>query len=229
MIIAIDGPAASGKGTLARRLAQKLMLAYLDTGKIYRAVAWLVDKNGVNSSSVDEVLSVLNRFELKLLEEPELNRHDIGVLASKISVYPQVRETLLSLQQNFANNPSRYSSDKVEGAVLDGRDIGTVVCPDADFKFFVTAHVDVRAKRRHKELQERGFDIIYEDVLDDLKSRDERDTNRSIAPLKPAKDAIVIDSTDKNLDDVLDETLAIIKKKFLETEQRFEMSKTASL
>jgi cytidylate kinase len=212
MIIAIDGPAAAGKGTLARRIAEAFGFAYLDTGSLYRAVGLMVletDKNPENESEATEVAKSLTTDIFKNLSvNPELRSEGVGIAASKVSAISGVRAALLDFQREFAKNPPNiYVNDgeiPAKGAVLDGRDIGTVICPDADIKLFVTASAEKRAERRYKELQEKEKNVIYERVLQDIKDRDERDSNRAVAPLVPADDAIIVDTSDMNADEVFD-------------------------
>lgn len=191
LTIAIDGPAGAGKGTLARHLAQHYNLAYLDTGLLYRALALKVLKNHTPPDNVNEIESIAHTITLKNLEDTQLRHDDVAEIASKVSAHLPVRKALLALQRNFARNPPQGFN----GVVLDGRDIGTVVCPEADVKIYVTAQVEIRAKRRLKELQERGIKSIYSAVLQDMMNRDMRDSKRVEAPLKPALDAYVIDTT----------------------------------
>lgn len=187
MIIAIDGPAASGKGTLARRIARELGYAHLDTGKLYRAVGMAVMRRGGDPTNVGDAESAARTLDPNGLDDPELTGDEAAQAASKVSAIPTVRAALLAFQRAFAARPP--------GAVLDGRDIGTVVCPDADIKFYVIASDEIRAQRRHKELLDRGKASIYARVLQDLKERDARDSARSVAPMKPAEDAVVLDTT----------------------------------
>ena len=184
-IIAIDGTFSSGKGTLGKALAAHYGLPYLDTGKLYRAVAKAVlDMDGDVDSS-DDGMRAAQALDLKTLDNPILKSGPIGAAASKVSVHPQVRQALLNMQRDFAG----------KGGILDGRDIGTVICPDADVKLYVTASAEARAARRHKELQGYGEDISYETVLAQLHERDNRDMNRSTAPLRPADDAHLLDTS----------------------------------
>ena len=197
MIIAIDGPAAAGKGTLTRKLAKYYNLALLDTGLIYRAVGLKAVLNG------DPSVSEIAIQAAKSLDLADLKIHGIrGELAAKsaslVAAIPAVRDVLLEFQREFAHNPP----DGKLGSILDGRDIGTVVCPDAKFKLFITASLEVRTDRRYKELQERGEEAIRSAVLDDIKTRDERDIARALSPLKPAGDAKIIDSSDFNASEV---------------------------
>lgn len=187
MIIAIDGPAASGKGTLARRIAARFGYAHLDTGKLYRAVGLTVLRAGADPSNAVAALAAARALDLDRLDDPALAGDDAAQAASKVAAIPEVRSALLDAQRKFSHTPP--------GAVLDGRDIGTVVCPAADIKLFVTADLEVRADRRHKELLNRGEDSIYARVLQDLIERDARDSGRSVAPLVPAADAVVLDTS----------------------------------
>ena len=192
MIVAIDGPSASGKGTLSKRLAAHLGFAHLDTGKIYRAVGMMVVRGGGDPADESVALQAAKSLEPAILADPELGGDTAAVAASKVAAITSVRHVLLQFQRDFAAMPP----DGLKGAVLDGRDIGTVVCPEAEVKLYVTASADIRAERRHKELLERGESSIYARVLQDMKERDERDTNRSVAPLKPAEDAFILDTSD---------------------------------
>ena len=201
-IIAVDGPAASGKGTLARRLAEHFGFHWLDTGLLYRAVAWRVP-----DGDPQQAIAVARAFDAAWLAEPELRGEVIGRRASQVSVLPEVRAALLAYQQGFA----RLSP----GAVLDGRDVGTVVCPDADAKLFVTASVEVRAARRLKELREAGTQTIYAAVLQDLIERDRRDTQRAAAPLTRAADAVLLDTSGYDADQAFAAALALIEPQII--------------
>lgn len=204
MVIAIDGPAASGKGTVAKMVAKYFGMDYLDTGSIYRAVGYKLISEGISPEDKDAAVMVAKNITPDDIANPHLYDEGIGSAASIVSAIPEVRDALFNFQKNFAKSPN--------GAVLDGRDIGTVICPDADFKFFITANIETRAKRRFKQLQNQQNSIIYESVLDDLKRRDERDSQRSIAPLKKADDAIFIDTTDMNADEVFKKVLSLIER-----------------
>jgi cytidylate kinase len=191
MIIAIDGPAASGKGTLARRLAAHFKLAHLDTGGLYRAVALHALESGGDPADPMVATAAARRVQAADLANPRLREEHVAQAASVVAAIPAVREALLAFQRAFARHPPGGAP----GAVLDGRDIGTVICPDADAKLFVTASVDARADRRLKELRESGENAIYDRVLQDMKDRDARDSQRRTAPLVPADDALVLDTT----------------------------------
>ena len=188
MIIAIDGPAASGKGTLARRLAAHFGLPHLDTGLLYRGVARALLEAGRSLDDPAAAERVARAYDLQNLDEARLRGHEMGEAASVVSAFPAVREALLHLQRRFAGRD--------RGAVLDGRDIGTVVCPTADIKLFVTASAEVRAERRHRELLAKGESGGYEAVLADIRRRDARDSSRAAAPLHPAADAALLDTTE---------------------------------
>lgn len=210
LVIAIDGPAAAGKGTLARRLANELGLAYLDTGSIYRAVGVSVLKAGqdpADPAAAAAAAQALTPDSLSLLQQdPLLRSEDGGKAASLVAAQPAVRQALLDFQRAFASTPPGGA----RGAVLDGRDIGTVVCPDARVKLFVTASVEERARRRVKELRERGETVIESVVLQDMKDRDERDQARAVAPLRPADDALVLDTSALDADAAFAAVLAHI-------------------
>jgi cytidylate kinase len=196
VIVAIDGPAAAGKGTLARRLARHFGLAYLDTGLIYRAVGMGVIRQGGDPDDADTAERVAKALTPEDLEALDLRSDAAADAASRVSAIPGVRARLLAFQRDFAKNPPKGA----KGAVLDGRDIGTVVCPDADVKLFVTARVEVRADRRFKELRERGLEAIHGRVLADMKARDARDSERAVSPLEPATDAFQLDTSDLDAD-----------------------------
>jgi len=192
IIVAVDGPAAAGKGTLARRLAQAFDLAYLDTGGLYRAVAAKVLAAGGDVRDTGATRAAAESLTSADLERLDLRAEGVGAAASEVSAQPAVREALLAFQRDFARNPPAGKS----GAVLDGRDIGTVVCPDACAKLFVTASLAERARRRHEELRARGEGRIYAEVLRDMEARDARDAARDVAPLTTAPDAVRLDTSD---------------------------------
>ncbi len=191
-IIAIDGPAASGKGTLARNLAAHYGFHHLDTGLTYRAVAKALIDQSLPLDNEAIAARAAQELDLKGLDRTVLSAHDIGEAASKVAVMPEVRRALVEAQRKFAEN--------LPGTVLDGRDIGTVVCPDAPVKLYITASAEVRAERRFNEMRAKNADADYNEVLDDLKRRDERDMNRSASPLKPASDAHLIDTSKMDIE-----------------------------
>ena len=217
MIIAIDGTSAAGKGTLAKRLQDFFDFAYLDTGALYRAVGKKVldsksnPEDAVIATKIAESLSP--EVMLSLQKDPSIRTEVCGAAASKVSAIPSVRQALFDFQRNFALHPVFEDGTPAKGAILDGRDIGTVVCPDAKIKLFLIASAEIRAKRRLKELQEKGICAIFEDVLADVKKRDERDSNRAIAPLKPADDAFILDTSDLTIDSVFEQVIDFIKSK----------------
>jgi 3-phosphoshikimate 1-carboxyvinyltransferase len=202
MVIAIDGSAASGKGSLARRLANHFNLDYLDTGSLYRAVGMRVIYANQQPTDVAAAIAASRAINAQDLANPKLRGERIGKAASIVSAMPEVRDVLLDYQRNVAASE--------QGAVLDGRDIGTVICPDADYKFFITASLEARAKRRHKELQDYGITVDYQSVYDDLIERDERDAKRSVAPMVAAADAVTIDTSDMTMNEVFEKALAVI-------------------
>jgi cytidylate kinase len=204
MIIAVDGPTASGKGTLAKALAAHFGLPFLDTGMLYRAVGRQVQLNQGNPDDPADALAGCG-FADSLLNDPILRTEEIGGLASRVSIHPRVRAALHSLQVDFANQPS--------GALLDGRDIGTVIAPHADVKLFVTAPAEVRARRRHDEMQHHGMHVIFADILADIRLRDERDMGRADAPLKPAEDALLLDTGDLTIGDAVQAAIALAESR----------------
>jgi cytidylate kinase len=202
-VIAIDGPAAAGKGTLARRLADHLGYAYLETGLLYRAVAWKLLSAGASADDAAAATAAAASLTADDLQESALRSDDVANPASKVAAIPAVRAQLLRFQRDFAAAPPGGRA----GAVLDGRDIGTVVCPDAPLKLFITASLAARAERRLRELRERGHAAIHTDVLKDMQERDTRDRQRAVAPLEPARDAVVIDTTGLSPDQVFEAAL----------------------
>lgn len=212
MIIAIDGPAASGKGTLARKLSDKLGYAYLDTGALYRTVAKIAMDKDIDPVEAARMLQ--KTITPELLADPSIRTDEVGRAAASVADNVKVRKALFDLQRNFAKNPpGTPNGNKYLGAVLDGRDIGTVICPDADIKLYVTASAEIRAQRRTKELQSRGIAATYEAVLADMRERDARDESRKAAPLKPAEDAVILDTTYLSESEVLDKALEVIRGK----------------
>jgi CMP/dCMP kinase len=193
ILIAIDGPSASGKGTIAKMLGEKLNLPVLYTGNIYRAIAYNILQNNIDPN--DEIRATIAAKSLKFkdLDNPNLNQEIIGQYASIIGTHSDLREATYKFQRDFIEN-------SINGAVIEGRDIGTVICPEADFKFYITASAEVRATRRVAQQNNSSYDVI----LADLKERDERDQTRVIAPLKPAQDAMIIDSSNLNAQQTMD-------------------------
>ena len=208
MIIALDGPVAAGKGTLGRRLAAALDLAYLDTGSIYRAVGAKLLAAGADPADAAQAKAAAETLRMADLARDDLRDEAVGQAASVVAAHPEVRRALLAFQRDFANRPP----DGKGGAVLDGRDIGTVVCPAAEVKLFVTADLEARAARRHKELLARGDESIYARVLQDLRARDARDSGRAAAPLKPAPDALILDTTEMGIEAAFEAAMKIIER-----------------
>lgn len=214
MIITIDGPASAGKGTLAGKIAQEYKLTYFDTGMVYRAVG--IETLLANVPAEDEVVAERFAKELTfskmmdLAQNPSFRGPEGGKRASIVSAFPSVRAALLKMQQDFYKNPTFADGSKAQGVVYDGRDTGTVVCPQADIKFFVTASAEERAKRRYKEYQTKGITSSYEEVLRDIIARDKRDSERSTSPLKPAADAIILDTTHLSIEEVFEKAKEII-------------------
>lgn len=217
--IAIDGPAGAGKSTIAKLAAKELSFIYVDTGALYRAIGLCAYRNNIGSKDVDAILEMIKdiKVELAFNDKKEqivlLNGEDvsafirtpeISMYASDVSAIPQVRAFLLDLQRNMA---------KTNNVIMDGRDIGTVVLPDAQIKIFLTASADVRAKRRYDELIEKGMDVKYEDILNDVITRDYNDSHRETAPLKPADDSVLVDTSDLNLEQSVEKLLSIMKER----------------
>ena len=216
--IAIDGPAGAGKSTIAKLAAKELSFIYVDTGALYRAIGLSAQRNGIVSKDAEKILSMLKntKIELAFNEKGEqvvlLNSEDvsgfirtpeISMYASDVSAIPEVRAFLLDLQRNMA---------KTNNVIMDGRDIGTVVLPDAKIKIFLTASAEVRAKRRYDELIEKGMDVKYDDILQDVITRDYNDSHREIAPLKPADDSVIVDTSDLNLEQSVEKLISIMKE-----------------
>jgi cytidylate kinase len=206
VVVAIDGPGASGKSTLARRLAARFGLALLDTGALYRATAARVLDAGADPADPAAAENAARRLEPAMLSDPRLNDEAIAAASGVVAAIPGVRAALLAFQRSFAANPP----DRARGAMLVGRDIGSVVCPAADVKLFLTAAAETRARRRAEELRGRGAAAIYEHVLQDLNQRDTRDSNRRVAPLTAAPDAVIIDTTGLDADQVFGQAAALV-------------------
>lgn len=203
MIIAIDGPAAAGKGTIALKLAKHYGLNHLDTGLLYRAIGRLMTEQGLDLDDAAAAGAVARTLKPGDLEHADLRGREAGELASRVAVHPEVRAALVEFQRAFARTPP--------GAVLDGRDIGTAICPNADVKIFVTASPEVRARRRTDELNAKGRDVPYERILAEILERDERDSHRSAAPLRQADDAVRLDTTALDADAAFAAAVAIVE------------------
>ncbi len=203
-VIAIDGPAASGKGTLAKRLADHYGLPHLDTGLLYRAVALALIDAGTSLDDHAAAARAAHALDAEKLDDPRLRDRAMGEAASRISAVPEVRAGLLAWQRRFASDP--------QGAVLDGRDIGTVVCPEAGVKLFITASSEERARRRHRELAGRGESATFAAILADIEARDARDASRAAAPLRMADDAVRLDTTELDADAAFDEAREIVDR-----------------
>jgi cytidylate kinase len=212
VIVAIDGPAASGKGTLARRLAARYGLPHLDTGLLYRATARALLDEGRRLEDVGAAVKAARGLALIDFDEAALRGREMGEAASIVAAIPDVRAALVDAQRRFAGRTS--------GAVLDGRDIGTVICPDAEVKIFVTASPETRAQRRALELRSRGEPANYAKVLADILHRDQRDSSRAAAPLKPASDALILDTTDLDVEGTFQEALRLVETKLAGNEAR---------
>ena len=216
--VAIDGPAGAGKSTIAKTASKNLGYIYIDTGALYRSIGYFVVSNGGDIDNADSVISFLPKIsaEIKFIDETQhvfingedvsdkIRTEEISKAASKVSAIPRVREFLLELQRGFA---------KKYNVVMDGRDIGTVVLPDAQVKIFLTASAQERAKRRYKEQVERGLDVNFDDILADIKERDYRDEHREIAPLKPAKDSVLVDTSNMNIEQSVKAVIDTVKSK----------------
>ena len=205
LLIAVDGPAASGKGTIAKALARHFGLPHMDTGLLYRSVALSMFRFGGDPGSEFEALRACEGVPQVDPSDPELRSEAVGSIASRISAYPGVRAALRDRQRHFAEQAS--------GAVLDGRDIGTVIAPEATAKLFVTASPEVRAQRRVRELLERGMPGHYEDVLIDIRARDVRDSNREAAPLAQAEDAALLDTSEMDIDQAIAAAIELVERK----------------
>ena len=205
MIIAVDGPLASGKGTIARALAKRLHLPHLDTGTLYRATGLAVIDAGVDPSDETAAAHCAASLDIDAIDQSRIRTAEAGAMASKVAALPAVRHALYELQRSFATQPG--------GAILDGRDIGTVICPDADVKLYVTAAPETRARRRWEELRDRGDPITYDEMLAQTLERDERDASRTDAPMKPADDATLLDTSELSIDAAVAAALRIVEKR----------------
>ena len=204
MIIAVDGPSAAGKGTVARAIAKRLGYHFLDTGSLYRMVGLAMLRAGKSGDDDASATAFAKGLDPASVGHEELRSENVAAMASKVAAMPAVRQALLDYQRQFAK--------RQPGAVLDGRDIGTVVCPNADLKLFVTASTEVRAKRRYDELKDLGQKVEYQSVLEDVMARDKRDANRTTAPTRPADDAILIDTSDLTREEVLDAVMELVSE-----------------
>jgi len=202
-VVAVDGPAASGKGTIAARLGQAFGLPVLDTGLLYRAVGVLTDRAGEDLDNEAAAAAAAAQLSADQLDEPVLRTRAAGELASRVAVHPRVRAALLEFQRTFARQES--------GAILDGRDIGTVICPDAPAKLYVTATPEVRAERRWRQLSGQGETVSLETVLDDIRRRDARDGGREAAPMRPAPDAALLDTSGMTIEQAADAARRIVE------------------
>ncbi|MFS2319099.1 (d)CMP kinase [Maricaulis sp. D1M11] len=205
MIIAVDGPLASGKGTIAKALAQHYGIAHLDTGSLYRATGVAVMDAGADPLDEDAAEAAARSLDLDAIDETRIRTAEAGLIASKVAAQPRVRQALLELQRAFASRPG--------GAVLDGRDIGTVICPDAPVKIYVTADAEIRARRRWKELEAKGQTISFEDMLAQTLERDARDTQRADSPMRPADDAVLLDTSSLSIDAAVAAAIEIVENR----------------
>lgn len=203
MLIALDGPAASGKGTIAKRLGEYYKLPVLYTGNIYRAIAAIAIKNQIDILDINQIILIAQKLEIADLEQDNLSDELVGNNASKIAINSELRKATYVFQRDFIDNAVQRNN----GAIIEGRDIGTVICPEADYKFFLTAAVEIRAKRRADQNSNKN----YENILADLKSRDFRDETREIAPLKLAQDSIIIDTSNFSADEAFNKIINLIK------------------
>ena len=202
-VIAVDGPAASGKGTIASRLAGAYDLPMLDSGLLYRAVGVLLARHGGDLDDVAAATQVARALPAEMLTDPAFRTREAGEAASRVAVHPPVREALRDMQQEFARRPG--------GAVIDGRDIGTVIAPEAPAKLYVTATPEIRAERRWKQLQGQGEAVAYEDILGDIRKRDARDGGRADSPMRPADDSVLLDTSDMTIEQATDAARRIVE------------------
>ena len=206
-VVAIDGPTASGKGTLASKIAARLGFDYMDTGALYRGVAKTALGQGLDTTNEDEAIqaaqSMCQNYDLSLQDDPRIRTEAVSKCASEVATIPQVRALLLALQKDFAKR-------NVAGVVIEGRDIGTVICPDAPVKLFIDASAEIRAERRYKQLKDKGLEADYDAILEQLHIRDGRDSGRKTAPTRAAEDAIILDTSTMSADEVLQKSLQII-------------------
>lgn len=203
LLIAIDGPSASGKGTLSKLLSEKFNIPHLNTGGLYRGVAYKAIQSNIDLNDEKSIIEIAKTLNENDISNPAIFTEEMGGKAAIVAKMQSVRDILFKYQKDFANQEG--------GAILDGRDIGTVICPDADYKFFVIASPEERANRRYKEMKEKGQDVNYDDILNRIKERDERDMNRTASPFRKADDAILIDTTNKNINEVFEEVSSFIK------------------
>lgn len=215
-IITIDGPTASGKGTLASKIAVELGFDYMDTGALYRGVAKTALDQGLNPANADDAIKAAKNlhesYNLSLQNDPAIRTEAVSKGASEVAAVQTVRDILLDLQKNFSKQGQ--SDEACVGVVMEGRDIGTVICPDADVKFFIDASAEVRAKRRFKQLNDKGVNADYDEILKQLHIRDGRDIGRSIAPTVPAGDAVILETSKMSANQVLKKALEIITSKY---------------
>ena len=205
MIIAVDGPLASGKGTIAKALADHFGLPHLDTGSLYRATGLAVIEAGIDPDDAEACARLAAQLDLSAIDEDRIRTAEAGAMASRVAAIPQVREALFDLQRAFATQPG--------GAILDGRDIGTVICPDAEVKLFVTADAETRARRRWEELRAKGETLSFETMLEQTRERDARDAERTDAPMKPADDATLLDTSSLSIDAAVATAIRIVEKR----------------
>lgn len=203
LIIAVDGPSASGKGSISELLSKKFNIPHLNTGGLYRGIAYKAIQQNIDLNNEEEIISIAKTLNEEDINNPAIFTEEIGGKASIVAKIQSVRDILFDYQRNFANQE--------KGAILDGRDIGTVICPDATYKFFITASAEERANRRFKEMKEKRQNVSYEEILEKIKKRDEQDMNRESSPFRKADDAILIDTTDKNIDEAFQYVLSFIE------------------